>query len=119
MHWCAIIHLLAPSLTHPHTPSLHPSLTQHFFSIHLLTWIHCLVQDAVQRGWFNTSCSPLSGQPDLRTVAMTALEVASAMSFLHSKDIVHGVGFGFLSPIYSSVACSHPIVGASDFNASD
>ena len=51
------------------------------------------VQDAVQQGWFKTSRSPVSGGADLRTVAMTGLEIASAMTFLHSKDIVHGVGF--------------------------
>ncbi len=50
-----------------------------------------VVQDAVLRGWFRTNRSPTSGQPDLRTVAMTALEIASAMVFLHSNSIVHGV----------------------------
>ena len=49
------------------------------------------VQDAVLRGWFRTNRSPTSGQPDLRTVAMTALEIASAMVFLHSNNVVHGV----------------------------
>ena len=55
------------------------------------------VQDAVQQGWFKTSRSPISGRADLRTVAMTALEVASAMTFLHSKGIVHGVRLAFLT----------------------
>ena len=49
------------------------------------------MQDAVLRGWFRTNRSPTSGQPDLRTVAMTALEIASAMVFLHSNNVVHGV----------------------------
>ena len=38
----------------------------------------------------------MSGGADLRTVAMTALEIASAMTFLHIKDIVHGVSFTHL-----------------------
>ena len=49
------------------------------------------VQDAVLRGVFRTNRSPTSGQADLRTVAMTALEIASAMVFLHSNNVVHGV----------------------------
>ncbi len=49
------------------------------------------MQDAVLRGWFRTNRSPTSGQSDLRTVAMTALEIASAMVFLHSNNVVHGV----------------------------
>ncbi|KAL3147321.1 hypothetical protein ABBQ32_002806 [Trebouxia sp. C0010 RCD-2024] len=48
------------------------------------------IMDAVQQGWFRTSRSPTAGVADLRTVAMTALEIASAMAFLHSKSIVHG-----------------------------
>ena len=43
------------------------------------------------KGWFRTSRDPTKGGPDYRAVAMTALEVASAMAFLHSHDIIHGV----------------------------
>eukprot|EP00891_Asterochloris_glomerata_P008248 jgi/Astpho2/8248/e_gw1.00122.114.1_t len=46
--------------------------------------------DAVVKGWFRTSRDPTKGGPDYRAIAMTALEVASAMAFLHSHDIIHG-----------------------------
>lgn len=119
------MHSLARSLTHP--PTHPPNSPTHPPTHSLVTcpvYISSprftgFVQDAVQQGWFSTSRSPLSGQPDLRTVAMTALEVASAMSFLHSKDIVHGVSFGFLSPSSNCFACSHAVFDASNLNAPD
>lgn len=46
--------------------------------------------DAVWKGWFRSSRNPTTSQPDLRTIAMTALEIASAMTLLHSHNIVHG-----------------------------
>ena len=69
-------------------------------------------QDAVQQGCFNTDRSAISARPDLRTVAMTALEIASAMTLLHSKGIVHGVGSAALprphfSCIHVFTLCGH------------
>ena len=54
------------------------------------------MQDAVVKGWFRTSRNPVSpGTAHHRIVAMTAFEIASAMSFLHGKGIVHGVSTEF------------------------
>lgn len=47
------------------------------------------------KGWFRTSRSPTKSVPDLHVVAMTALEIASAMECLHDKNVTHGV-----SPVY-------------------
>ena len=41
------------------------------------------------RGWLRTKRN-LDGSTDLPAVLQTAQEVASAMSFLHARDIVHG-----------------------------
>ncbi len=49
------------------------------------------MQDGVLKGWFRTEHSLKKGTVNLRTVALTAYEVASAMAFLHKHDIVHGV----------------------------
>lgn len=47
--------------------------------------------DAVVKGWFRHSVNALEeSSPHHRTVAMTAFEIASAMSFLHAKGVVHG-----------------------------
>ncbi len=46
----------------------------------------CLTQDAVCRGMFQKA-----GQVRAAVVLKTALEIASAMDFLHSQGIVHGV----------------------------
>ncbi len=43
------------------------------------------------RGWFRTDRRITKGTMDLRAVALTAYEIASAMALLHKHDIVHGV----------------------------
>ncbi|GFR42473.1 hypothetical protein Agub_g3381 [Astrephomene gubernaculifera] len=49
----------------------------------------CL-QDAIDRGWLRTSPSAENSAPRMDAVLATAIELASALSYLHSKDIVHG-----------------------------
>ncbi|PNW77428.1 hypothetical protein CHLRE_10g436100v5 [Chlamydomonas reinhardtii] len=49
----------------------------------------CL-QDAVDRGWLRVSSALESSGPRMDAVLATAVELASALAFLHSKDIVHG-----------------------------
>ncbi|KAG2432963.1 hypothetical protein HXX76_008691 [Chlamydomonas incerta] len=49
----------------------------------------CL-QDAVDRGWLRVSPALESSGPRMDAVLATAVELASALAFLHSKDIVHG-----------------------------
>jgi hypothetical protein len=53
-----------------------------------------LGQDAVVRGYFRSATEPLSSAADLRVVAVTALEVAAGMAYLHAKGVVHGVSGG-------------------------
>ncbi len=43
------------------------------------------------KGWFRTDRRPTQGGVNLRTVALTSYEIASAMAFLHKHGIVHGV----------------------------
>ncbi|GLC34060.1 hypothetical protein PLESTB_000832900 [Pleodorina starrii] len=49
----------------------------------------CL-QDAIDRGWLRVSAALENSGPRMDAVLATALELASALAFLHSKDIVHG-----------------------------
>ncbi|KXZ51728.1 hypothetical protein GPECTOR_11g175 [Gonium pectorale] len=49
----------------------------------------CL-QDAIDRGWLRTSPALENSAPRMDAVLATAVELASALSYLHSKDIVHG-----------------------------
>jgi len=49
------------------------------------------VQDAVDRGWLYTStASHFTGLTDLRKLLLTALELANALAYLHSVDVMHG-----------------------------
>ncbi len=49
------------------------------------------VQDAVDRGWLYTSrASHFTGVTDLRKLLLTALELANALAYLHSVDVMHG-----------------------------
>jgi serine/threonine protein kinase len=48
------------------------------------------VQNACERGWFRTEPSKENGKPDLGIILATALELAEAMEYLHSRGIVHG-----------------------------
>lgn len=45
--------------------------------------------DAIEKGWLRQSIS-LSSPPSLSSVVNTALEIASAMAYLHSQGILHG-----------------------------
>lgn len=49
----------------------------------------CL-QEAMDRGWLRTERSAVSGGPNLAAVLATAREVASALAYLHSANVVHG-----------------------------
>ena len=60
----------------------------HMRSLHL--W-HPL-QDAVDRGWLRTERSIVHGTPDMDAIWTTAREIAAGMTYLHSLDILHGVG---------------------------
>ncbi|KAL6751941.1 mixed lineage protein kinase [Haematococcus lacustris] len=48
------------------------------------------VQDAVDRGWLRTNPDCMKSEPHMPAVIATAMEIASAMRYLHSLDIVHG-----------------------------
>jgi hypothetical protein len=52
-----------------------------------------VLQDAVVKGWFRTSRDPTEGGTHLRVVVLTAYEVASAMSYIHSHGIAHLVSW--------------------------
>mmetsp|Transcript_35206 Transcript_35206/g.78353 ORF Transcript_35206/g.78353 Transcript_35206/m.78353 type:complete len:865 (-) Transcript_35206:387-2981(-) len=49
----------------------------------------CL-QDAIDRGWLLHKRSCLEGTPSMEAVTATALEIASALRYLHTNDVVHG-----------------------------
>lgn len=48
------------------------------------------VQEAIDRGWLRTERSALQGGPCLPAVVATATEVAYALAYLHSHNVVHG-----------------------------
>ena len=48
------------------------------------------LQGAIERGWFKTEPSRKSGKPALGPILATALELAEAMQYLHSRGILHG-----------------------------
>ena len=48
-------------------------------------------QDAVDRGWLYTGkASHFNGVTDLKKLLLTALDLANAMAYLHSVDVMHG-----------------------------
>eukprot|EP00879_Flechtneria_rotunda_P024348 GHRR01025807.1.p1 GENE.GHRR01025807.1~~GHRR01025807.1.p1 ORF type:complete len:558 (+),score=172.49 GHRR01025807.1:730-2403(+) len=47
------------------------------------------LHDAVVKGWFRTSRLPTQGGTHLRTVAVTAYELAGAMAYIHSQGLCH------------------------------
>lgn len=49
----------------------------------------CL-QDAVDRGWLRDRPDCLGSVPNMDAVITTALEIASAMRYLHAHGVVHG-----------------------------
>ena len=48
------------------------------------------LQGAIDGGAFRVTGSVYDGLPDLPTTLLTALEVARALEYLHSKNVVHG-----------------------------
>lgn len=44
----------------------------------------------MDRGWLRSGASCLSSMPRMDAVVGTAAEMASALSFLHARGIVHG-----------------------------
>ncbi|GAX84206.1 hypothetical protein CEUSTIGMA_g11629.t1 [Chlamydomonas eustigma] len=49
----------------------------------------CL-QDALDRGWLLDECSCITGKPRMEAVLGLALQIASAMQYLHSENVMHG-----------------------------
>ena len=53
--------------------------------------MYVYVQDAVDRGWLYASrASHFTGVTDLKKLLLTALELANALAYLHSVDVMHG-----------------------------
>ena len=48
------------------------------------------LQDAVDRGWLLSEASHFSGVVGLKRLLLTALELATALAYLHGVDIMHG-----------------------------
>jgi len=48
------------------------------------------LQGAIDGGAFRVTGSVYDGLPDLPTILLTALEVARALEYLHSKNVLHG-----------------------------
>lgn len=48
------------------------------------------VQDAVDRGWLLSEASHFNGVVGLKRLLLTALELATALAYLHRLDIMHG-----------------------------
>ena len=48
------------------------------------------LQDAVDRGWLLSEASHFRGVVGLKRLLLTALELATALAYLHSVDIMHG-----------------------------
>lgn len=49
-----------------------------------------LIQDAVDKGWLRLEPSHVGGEADLRLVAETAFQIASAMKHVHASGLIHG-----------------------------
>lgn len=53
-------------------------------------WGHCGVQEAIDKGAFRIRAGELNeGSPNMINILRTATEIAGAMSYLHSLDILH------------------------------
>jgi serine/threonine protein kinase len=46
-------------------------------------------QDAIDKGWFREQPT-IDAPPSLRIILETAQQIASAMTYLHAKGIIHG-----------------------------
>ncbi|KAK9816932.1 hypothetical protein WJX72_007171 [[Myrmecia] bisecta] len=60
----------------------HPNIVQTFNKGSLAT--------AIDAGWFRTERSLMTGRPDMAAILTTAAEIASALAYLHSQNILHG-----------------------------
>lgn len=77
-----------------------PSRMRHFPVFHNDWHLYCCaaavprycscVQDAVDRGWLRTERNCIDSMPNMDAVLPTALEIASAMQYLHAHDVIHG-----------------------------
>ncbi|KAA6422720.1 MAG: mixed lineage kinase, partial [Trebouxia sp. A1-2] len=70
---------------------------RHAVEVNQETWLmleYCdkgSLLDAVDRGWLYTSTSShFTGLTDLKKLLLTALELANALAYLHSVDVMHG-----------------------------
>ena len=52
--------------------------------------MRCMLQGAIDGGAFRLTGSVFDGYPDVPTILCTAMEIASAMQYLHSKNVLHG-----------------------------
>ncbi|KAL4445354.1 hypothetical protein ABPG77_011179 [Micractinium sp. CCAP 211/92] len=50
---------------------------------------HGTLADAIERGWLRVGCEQ-TGPPNLAHILQTALEVSSALLYLHRQDVLHG-----------------------------
>jgi len=53
----------------------------------LLAW---RAQSAIDEGAFRSQRSVFEGKPDMHVILPTALEIASALEYLHSNNVLHG-----------------------------
>ena len=55
---------------------------------------HCLyaVHYGIEQGWFRKPQTKkiLQGGPDLNNILITAREIAAALAYLHTSDVLHG-----------------------------
>ena len=60
-------------------------------------------QSVIDEGAFRNDRSVFDGRPDMQVILPTALEIASALAYLHSNDVLHGACGGKLcrqTPLY-------------------
>lgn len=59
----------------------------------------CFQQEAVDKGWFRTSPC-FKSPPKLDIILATAHQIATAMGFLHDRNVIHGdlTGGALFSP---------------------
>lgn len=52
----------------------------------------CAVQDGIEQGWFRKPQTKkiLEGGPDVTNILVTAREIAAALAYLHTSDVLHG-----------------------------
>ena len=52
----------------------------------------CAVQDGIEQGWFRKPQTKkiLQRGPDMTNILITAREIAAALAYLHTSDVLHG-----------------------------